>query len=129
LVAYRICAVYRGFEAQSDIPNGPIAAFSIPSDRLQEVQLALQGALYTGGSTAIPFCIEQLGHGEGLYRVEAWVAERVGETPPLRVSAGIRYCGELDVPLTAGVAAPLDLYLYPAQAIVPLAHLRLWPEA
>ncbi len=127
LVAYRVYAVYhRACDLGAAAGNGPPAAFSIPVDRLQEVQAALQAAAHTGGSTRVPFCVEDLGRKEELYRVEAWMRGRVGEVSTLRVSAGTRYCGELEVQLALGAGVPLDLYLYPVQTVVPLAHLRLW---
>ena len=118
LVAYRACA------PRSGARGGPVVAFSIPTEGLE----AAQAALREGGSVAIPFRVENLGRGDGVYRVEAWGAARVGETPSIRVGAGARCRGEVEVRLPAvAEGGPLDLYLYPAEAVVPLAHLRLWP--
>jgi hypothetical protein len=114
---------YRGCAPRWAAWGGPVVAFSIPAERL----VAAQAALREGGSVAIPFRVENLGGSDGGYRVEAWGAARVGETPYIWVAAGARYHGEVEVRLP-GVreGGPLDLYLYPAQAGVPLAHLRLW---
>ena len=117
LVAYRACA------PRSGARGGPVVAFSIPTEGLEPAQAALRG----GGSVAIPFRVENLGRGDGVYRVEAWGAARVGETPSIGVGAGVSYRGEVAVRLPAvAEGGPLDLYLYPAEAVVPLAHLRLW---
>ena len=117
LVAYRGCA------SRSGTAGGPLVAFSIPAEGLE----AAQAALWHGGSVAIPFRVENLDRGDGVYRVEAWGAARVGETSPFGLGAGATYRGEVQVPLPpAGADGPVDLYLYPAEAEVPLAHLRLW---
>jgi hypothetical protein len=45
----------------------------------------------------------------------------------IAVAAGATRCGALQVDLPGTEGAAIDLYLYPADAVVPLASLRLWP--
>jgi hypothetical protein len=121
---------YRAF-AMHPPPGGPEAAFSVPGDRLVEMQAALR----QGGRLAIPFEIENLSPYDASYRVEAWAPMQAGAVGSVAVAvehmvvaAGATGCGELQISLSAGGDdAPVDLYLFPAKAAMPLAHLRLWP--
>ena len=79
-----------------------------------------------GGVVSIPFCVEDLAEDGGVYRVEAWMGGRVGELPTVYVSPGGQHCAQMDVGIAAGTSAPLDLYLYLAEAVLPTARLRLW---
>jgi uncharacterized membrane protein len=119
--------IYRIF-ALRPLPGGPVVAFSIPADRLVDAQ----AALLQGGRLAIPFQVENLSANDAAYRVEAWAATAPGSVgivtvESLDVPTGATRCGYLQVELLPGAEnAAVDLYLFPAEAAVPLAHLRLW---
>jgi len=123
LFAYHACAAH-------PLPGGPAAAFSVPSDRLADTQSSLQ----QGGRLAIPFQVENLASYDAAYRVEAWAptqdgaAGDIAAVAKIAVAAGATHCGALQVDLPPGTEdTAVDLYLYPADAVVPLASLRLWP--
>ena len=119
---------YRAFAAHP-AAGGPMVGFSVPSDQLADTQRSLQ----QGGHLAIPFEVENLASNGAAYRVEAWApvqdgtAGRIAAVERIAVAAGATRCGALQVDLPGTEGAAIDLYLYPADAVVPLASLRLWP--
>lgn len=116
---------YRGFGRRTLESGGPVAAFSVPVASLEAVQAMVK----QGGNAAIPFVVENLGGGENAYRVEAWTGARLGVTSYFTVAAGATHRGQLEVLLPgAADAGSVDLYLYPGEGIVPVAHLRLWAQ-